>query len=351
MKIKINPQNFIVYLFFFSLNFETLNTFNFGIDFLITKITVSLLILFSLLRYRVFFSLKDYSKYFYPIIIYFMLLVVVSYLNRNSSSKRFFNVAVFLNLLIFIILSNYSTTKPNIILKGLFVFAISTVCVSILYFLGVESNTHLYGRHAIFGGNANDIGIKLSISLFILLSIIFENRLGLRKTRYFLFIFFPFLVKFMVDTGSRVAFVSFFLGVIIIFILYIKNMEFTKKVNLLILGGFLTLLAVVILLKNDILIKRLHDVFSKGDFSNRGQLWSSATHIISKNLFIGVGETGLDQRMGASPHNVFLEVFACTGIIGFLIFIIFFSRILIGAFKKYKYQNELLPFVLFIPVL
>jgi O-antigen ligase len=207
-------------------------------------------------------------------------------------------------------------------------------------------------RSTIFGGNANDIGLRLSMAVFILMSLLFENKLKFGKFRYLLLIFFPFLLKFMFNTGSRVAFISFFLGVSIMFVVYIKSMGFTKKVNLLILGSFLMLLATVILFENDTIIRRLYIAFFKGDISGHDQIWSNVISIISKNLFIGVGETGLAQRMGGvSPHNVFLEVLACTGIVGFLIFFIFFCRILIGAYEKFKYQNELLPFVLFIPVI
>ena len=357
MKIKINSQIIILYLFFFSLNYETLNTFGLGIDFLVTKITVSLLILFSLLNFKSSFSLHEYSKYLYPICIYFVLQVIISFLNRTSSFNHFFNVAQFLDLLILIILANYVSFEPDILLKGLFVFSLSTILISILYFIEPETQRMTAGkfimiRSNIFGGNSNDIGIKLCMSLFILISLIFENKLVMGKNRYLLLIFFPFLLKFLIDTGSRVAFIAFILGISVMFVIFIKRLGLNKKLNLLILGSFLALCAYLFFLKNDTIIKRLHDAFYKGDLSDRGQIWSHVVHIISRNLFFGVGETGLAQRMaGVSPHNVFLEVLACTGIVGFLIFFIFFCRILFAAFRKYRFNNELLPLVLFIPVL
>ena len=53
----------------------------------------------------------------------------------------------------------------------------------------------------------------------------------------------------------------------------------------------------------------------------------------------------------ADPHNVIIAVFCYTGIIGLLVFLIFFFRIIANAIKRNKYGGELLPIILLIPIL
>jgi hypothetical protein len=359
MKFLINPQKYAVYLFCFSLNFETLNLFNIGIDFLASKISISILLAVSMVQYKSLFTFKNYYRYLIPILIYFGLLTTISFIKRTTAFNVFFDFPLFLNILIFLILINYSTIRPDILLKGLFVFALSTVFISILYFFGIESVTVLQGipRHSIFGGNSNDVGVKLCYSIFILASIVFENKLELGKHRYYLLIFLPLLIKFMIDTNSRVAFVSFVLGCYVMFRLYYNSALLSRKTNLLISGFILFLVAFMILLINVDLIKRLFDIFSKGDLSGRDWIWSKIRPIISTNLVFGVGETGYAKMVAltfggfGSPHNVILEVLCYTGLVGLLFFLVFLWRVIKAAYIKYKYQNDILPIILLIPIL
>jgi O-antigen ligase len=353
MNFKISSRNFIIYLFFFSLNFETLNTFNTGVDFLITKITILLLFLYSLLNYKSLYSIRDYAFNIYPILIFFGLLIVLNVIHRNPAHRTFIHLAFLINILIFIVLSNHSTNKHEILLKGLLSFAMGIILITLIYIFNSNLRTVGIGnRNTIFDNNANDMGIKLVICMFILLSVIFENKLLLGRARYLLLIFFPFLLKFMIDTGSRVAFIAFFLGAATMFFIYIKRLGLSRKVNLMIIGGFVAVLLTFIIIKNNTLIQRLSDSFNKGDLSTRDQIWGKVTPIISKHLYWGVGETGYSRIMGqTSPHNVFLEVLAYTGIAGFIVFLLFFGGILTAAIKKLRFSNDLLPLVLLIPIL
>ncbi len=357
MKAIFSPQKYAVYLLFFSLNFETMNLFNLGIDFLATKISISILLFTSILKYRTFFSLKHFHLYLIPLLIYFVFLTIVSYVNQVPGFNKFFNIPLFLNILIFIILINYSRIKSEIILEGLFVFAISTVLLSTLYFSGIGVNNPVNGRNTIFGNNPNDIGIKLCLSILIFSAVIFENKLELGKGRYFLLIFFPFLIKFLIDTNSRVAFIAFVLGIFIMFRIYYKFTGGSRKLNLLISGGVFSVLVLLILLINMDILVRLYNVFAKGDLSKRDWIWSNIWKIISNNFFFGIGKTGYDNQSVlvfgriTNPHNSILEVLCYTGIIGLMIFLIFFWRILKGAYVKYKYQNNVLPVILAIPIM
>ena len=77
------------------------------------------------------------------------------------------------------------------------------------------------------------------------------------------------------------------------------------------------------------------------------------------NFIFGIGKTGYEFFMARSfffedsvdsPHNVFLEVFAYTGIFGLLTFIIFISRIFNDAIKQRNFNGNNLPMALIIPI-
>ena len=358
MKFIFSPQKYALYLFCFSLNFELMNLFNLGIDFLASKISLTILLFTCLLQYKSFFTFSHFSRYLIPIMIYFGLLTIVNFIHHTSKFNKLFDLNFFLNIIFLLILTNFSRIKPFILLKGLFVFALCTTFISVLYFFGLGSHNDTGGmlRYTIFGMNPNELGVKLCLSLFILTSIIFENKLELGKVRYYLFIFFPFLIKFLIDTNSRVAFISFVLGSYIMFRLYYKFPETSRKMNLFISGLVLSLMAFMILVINMDMITRLYDTLTKGDISNRDMIWSKIGPIISNNLFFGIGETGYAQQSvlllggSSSPHNVILEVLCYTGLVGLLLFLIFFWRILSTAYVKYKYQDDMLPIVLMIPI-
>jgi len=117
-----STQNYSIYFFIFTLNFAQMNLFNLGIDFLATKISISLFFIVSLLNYKSSYSLKYFSVYLKPILLYIILLTIISYLNSSYTSNNFIDFQLFTNILIFLILLNYSRTNNKLLLKGLFVF-------------------------------------------------------------------------------------------------------------------------------------------------------------------------------------------------------------------------------------
>jgi O-antigen ligase len=242
-------------------------------------------------------------------------------------------------------------TNQNLLLNVLFVFAISTFILSILYFSGIVPSQQIEGRFTIFGMNQNLLGLCLCISSFIIISIIFENSLKLGRKRLLLISLLPFLFIFMIITGSRVAFLSFFLG-IISYLFFNNKITRTKKVFLVLFTFILFILVWLIFLKNSLVIERLSDTVNRGDLSSRDLIWIDLFNIISNNFLFGVGKTGYALAVGeGSPHNVLIEVLCYTGIVGLLIFSIFFYRIVNNAYKRIKYNNELLPIILTIPIL
>jgi len=112
----------------------------------------------------------------------------------------------------------------------------------------------------------------------------------------------------------------------------------------------------VFFLKNTLLAERLFSSITQRDLAGREFRWEMAIDIFHGSPIFGVGETGygnlVESMFGVytSPHNVFVEILAYTGIIGLFLFLVFFCRVIGVAFRNFKDNNELLSLILLIPI-
>lgn len=356
MEIIKKGQKFSIYLFMFSLNFESIDLFNLGIDYLATKISISLLLFFSLLNFKNSFTFKYFPFFIKIIVLYFLMLTLNNFVNQNVDYNTLVNLPFFLNVLIFIVLCNSQIIYENIILKGLLVFSLSSFFLSILFLFGFGEVNLLEGRLSIFGMNENRLGLTGCISILILISIVFENKLVIKKRRYALLLLTPFLLGLTLQTGSRSAFVSLTLGLGTYFFLN-NRLRHVYKIIVFFMLGLLMILTWEFFLKDTYIIKRLFQSINEGDLSSRDVIWAEIFKIITDKPILGVGETGYAIKMDnlsefgvASPHNVFIEIFCYTGIIGLVVFLLFFVRIIKCAMRAYVNNNEFLPIILLIPL-
>jgi O-antigen ligase len=345
-----------VYAFFFSLNFESLDLFGLGIDYLASKITIIALILISILNFRSIINVSQRRILLYaPLILFIIMLTIMNYSNRVEGFMEYFNMALFLNILIFIILSNLSIKYPDVILKGFLALAAGAFFLSVLFIFGVGVEETPDERFTIFNDNPNYVGIRSSIALLTLIYLIFYNKLKLGKNRYWLFLLFPTLIILLVSTGSRVSFLSLVLG-IIIFLFPLTNKISSNRFIITLVSIAAFIIVWIFYLKDSVIIERLNNFLFKGDLANRDLIWDHVFIILKENPLFGVGETGYDyaitQVMGSvgSPHNLFLELICYTGIIGLLIFMIFFLQIIWYTFKSYFDDRDIMPVIFLVPI-
>ncbi len=356
MEIIKKGQKFSIYLFMFSLNFESIDLFNLGIDYLATKISISVLLFFSLLNFKNSFTFKNFPDSIKIIVLFFLMLTINNFINQNIAYNTIIDIPFFLNILVFIVLCNYVVIDENIILKGLLVFSLSSFFLAILFFLGLGEVSLLEGRFSIFGINENRLGLTACVSILILVSLVFDNKLVLKKRRYILLIMTPFLLVLLLQTGSRSAFISLILGLGIHFFLN-KQLKHIYKIVMFLMLLFFMIFIWQFFLKDSFIITRLFQSINEGDLSSRDLIWSEIFKLIADNPILGVGETGYAQRMMTfsdfdvpSPHNVFIEVFCYTGFVGLAVFLVFCKRIYNNAIKVNVYKKELLPLILLIPI-
>jgi O-antigen ligase/polysaccharide polymerase Wzy-like membrane protein len=346
-------QRISLLLYFFSINFEVWDIFDGA--FSLAKVAGYIYIATILPQLRLFLVVGELKSILRVIWIFFGLLTLISILNINYWSNAFFLFPTFQNIVLFWILMNHEKRDPQVLEKGLLAFAFGSVVLTMMYIAGIGV-TIIQGRVSVFGANANTIGLFLCISIIILILASLQNNLKLGFFRILLLLPIPLMLKFMADTGSRVAFFSFVAAFVTgIFIYKTKNLQ--SKIVVFIVGIGVFILAGSYMMKSDILMRRVMDSVQKGDIASRDIIWVHLFQLISDNPVFGVGLTGYSKysqnvigELG-SAHNVFIEVLCYTGIVGLLIFLIFMSKILFSAYFKYRKYGIILPAILMIPLL
>ena len=347
-------RNFLFYLYCFSINFELWDPFNLEIDFLVTKITTSLYIVFSIL-----FSKKSLStssnKFIRWIYLFLILLTTMSYLNQSDFTTTFFKSPFFLNIIVLtLVLNHQKYHNDKVIRQGFLFFTISTILLTILFFLGVSPETNLEGRETIFGMNQNILGINLVVANIYILIIIFKNIFKLKEERFLLYIPFAMITIFIISTASRVSFISLILSFSFIF-LTTKSSMIIKYFSVLIIITFVSLFY-FFYLSDTFLFNRLVSSIDSGEVSGRDSIWVIAIVFIFENPIFGFGETGYVNAFRylpnelTVPHNVIIEILCYTGFVGLFLFFKFLYPIISKCLYTLK-SGDNSSTILFIPVL
>lgn len=348
-------QRWALYLFFFSINFEVWDPFNTGGFFSVSKLTGIIYLLTVIPHYKQFFLTSYIKPVIVPIWIFFGWLTIISFLNINSVSSSFFDFSIFQNIILMWILINHERKTPNILTRGLLSFAFGSIALSILYNFGIGVVYDFGGRVSLFGDNENIIGMRMSISIIILLITIVQNPLHLKKIRFIFIAALPLMLKLMAESGSRVAFISF----VVMFLmgtLLIKTKKSWYKIGVLILGVVVFFIIIQYILQSEVLLTRLIKSFEEGDLAGRDVIWQNIIPLIKANPILGVGQTGYaayTQQVfygPRSPHNVIIEVMSYTGLVGLMIYLLFVFRSFMFGWKAYKFKRGILPLLLLIPM-
>ena len=303
-----------------------------------------------------YFNVADVKNpFFLSAWFYFIILTLVSIININNISFSFIDFTVFQNIFLFWVLFNHERKDSLILEKGMLSFALGSVALALLFNAGIGIE-YEDGRVTIFGDNENIIGLRMSISLAILILNIAQNRLKLGWLRYLLILPIPIMVQFMIETGSRVALISFVL-IIITGVVLFKTKNVFSKIIAYSVGAIISTILIIYIMQSETLLHRILITTNEGEFAGRDLIWRRLLPLIESNPIIGVGKTGYDYfsqiTFGGfmSPHNVILEVLCYSGIIGLMVYLYFLYRIFKRGYHKYMVNGLLLPLLLLIPVL
>lgn len=348
-------QNIALLVFFFSINFEVWDPLNTSGSFSISKLTGLIYLFVMIPQIMNFVSVKEVYQHVRPVIYFFTLLTIISIFNIKPDYPDFFDFSIFQNIILFWILINHEYRNPGILGKGILSFAIGSIVLALLFYLGIGIEIE-GGRVTIFGDNENIVGLRMSISVIILLTAVLQNNLKMSKLRIMLLLPIPIMLNLMALTGSRVALLSFILAFLIGLILF-KTKKILPKVLIFFTGLVLFILIWQYLMQFEVLKYRMLSSIREGNLSERNIIWSQIFPLIKSNPIFGIGRTGYAQfaqntfGQDLSPHNVLIEILALTGAVG-LIFYLFF---LYGIFKRsltlYSKKGNLLPLLLLVPVM
>ncbi len=343
-------QRVTLYIYFFSLNFGVFNLYGLGSTARLTGILYLVSILPTL---PLFFKTSFIKPYLKAIFLFWITLTLISFIYSNQYSRVFFDTTILLNIILFWVLVNHERKDTLVLLKGMLSFSIGSVVLTLLYNAGIGIE-YQGGRVSIFGDNSNGIAVRLSIAIITLIYLTIHDIFNLKLWRLFFLLPLPVMLLFMIETGSRKAFIGFIAAFIIGTILFRSRKHWYKSI-LLIASGAISLYIYQLVLQSQTLYRRFLMTLEEGSLGGREDIWSTIIPLIQDNLLFGVGKTGYHEfsvaKFGSlmSPHNVLIEVLVYTGLIGFCMYFYLLLKTMWQAWLAYYKNDFLLPFLLLIP--
>lgn len=349
-------QKIAVFIFFFSINFEMWDPLATNGHFSLSKLAGIIYFVVMLPSIMDFRTPAVFKPILGPIWIFFLWLTFISLVNIRIDNTGFIDFTILQNIVLFWILINHETIDELLLEKAMLCFGIGSIVLGILFSLGIGIDYDAISfRTSIFGDNANNVGVRMAISLIIIPLVLIQNRLRLGKSRYFFLLGLPFIFNSMIATGSRVSLIAFLLAYISFIFMHKSRNKWGKPV--LILAGFFMIIYIwQVLLKSEVIVQRLIQSIQEGDLSERDTIWKMVIPFWLENPIFGFGETGYEYFTFSisgryiSPHNVILEILCLTGIVGLTLYLIFLYRITRISYQTYRHWGSLLSMLLLIPV-
>lgn len=292
------------------------------------------------------------------IIFFYLCIISIFSDSKFDAFKSAFSQFRFLFFLLFLSL----ISEKKLLIKKYLNFSIILiliVCFDALY--QFKNGTNLLG-YSLDPKNPNRLGgvfdQELILGSFIFLtcipviSILLNNFKSYSLYKKFFTIFFIICCfTTILLSGERMSFLLFFLTLSILLLFYFNF----KKV--LISLTILTSLLMIIIVFNDSTRQRVTQFYNEISLmknQNHIRLFSSAVNIWEESPLIGVGlknyrikcnTNDYDELLkknrlcSTHPHNFYFEILTETGIIGFMLFLTFFSYLLRQIFINYKKIN------------
>lgn len=353
MKIsKKKVDTLLLSLLFISLYLGRVNV-NVGIA-IKPYMIISGLILVYILKDFYIRKLYIYEAY----MIFFILIYSLTALRFSYPEKHIMYILAFGLLLIFYFVIRCYVDKFEIKVFEKYFVICSNMCMilSLLYYLmGIVSlKGNFYGNNVLKSGLLLDRGIPRMIGFisldpnifvfFITLIFIYtlndykklRNKVGLSLSSLCIVLSF-----------SRGAIVSIIIAVIISFMIE-RNIKKNLKIFFLILISMIFITCIASYFSIDIvsIINSRFESIKIDGGSGRSVLWKNALTSFANNPIFGIGinsTTSYGMEFYGNSHyvhNTILEVLSEGGVIGFALFLLWFSSIFISCWKIYKYNKE-----------
>lgn len=282
---------------------------------------------------------------------------IVWSIDRSESLRQ---VLMFLWPSIIVSIAMYSSIEKNSDIYLYFKFYILgciIAAVTTLMFRDATLAAAVYegqDRLTAFGQDQNTLAFLLCVGFTIVLDCFRRNPSPL--LRYFCLALLLLFVVVILSTGSRTGLLLTFL----VFALYFVSSGSLK--NFLLIIVLIVFLAPVIYnyIPEGIWdrFSQTNDLVESGNFSNRGDVWSSGLRAFKdENFVLGVGysnfSTMLQKHFGwtMASHNTYLSYLVDLGCVGFLFFLSILLRMGKIVTNMYKQHKDVYAYAYFIPFL
>ena len=347
-------EKFSLYIYAFFINFQELKILN--LDFIsIPKISALLYFIIFLPNLKIV-NVKSCKRFLMPIYLFFIILTTINLINLNNSGLNFIDFTMLQNIILFTFLIFHGQKDLYAIKKAVLFLCFGTFLLAIFGYFQIGTSIDEYSlnevigtRVTLFGDNSNIIGIRMSISIIILVSFFYHNLFFKNKLKYLFLIPLPLMIFSIAEGGSRLAFVSFFISILVFFYLQKSRNLYGKIVMFLIFVSCLVLLY-NFFITYEFLVYRLLGTLFLGEYSGRDESLILLLEIINSNTLFGIGQTGYETYTIGSPHNVIIEVLIYTGLFGLIFYLNFLIKIFKGAINVFKSQGNITLILLLIPI-
>lgn len=316
-------------------------------------------------------TINRYVRYIRPAILFLILLFLMNCINVNQYAVPLVPVSILSCFVLFIFMLLHSKYDNKAITYCMYGYIIGNFILSVLFMQGIGVYNDLGvnfiegERMSMFGQNQNELAMMMvnGITLLVLLVIIYD-KWNLGVWRFLATISIVPMVTLMFAAASRAAFIA--LVCIMICLVFMHKTRKSYSRLLFLIAGVVGLCYAYqyFMSSNSLMYERILEAVEDGNTSGRSDIWNKLMPTLMETPIFGVGQTGYSlvchkvmmsvagnmYEYGFSPHNVLIEIFAYTGIVGLTIMLIFWFRIIMDGFKCYKLGNNLLPILLFIPI-
>jgi len=205
------------------------------------------------------------------------------------------------------------------------------------------------GRLTSTYNNANPAGSYfMMIALFAFSYLFFNNKI---KVKIISLIYFLSSTTLLILTYSRGAWVGYIFGIILVLIIFIYKLE-SNKIRIFITISFLILISLTILLLPASVIERFKSIdnLESRSISQRLIQYKVGFNIFKDHAFLGVGIGRFPEMFGDYKlegvrdfrhiHNLYLNLVVETGIVGCIVLIIIFYKVVLKKLFILISNNE-----------
>jgi O-antigen ligase len=331
-----------------SLNFDSLSIFR-DLTFTPPKL-IAIFYFLSILSAGPTTELHANKKPFFALVGFYGILLASTLLLSNDplifAPKL---LAILLNIMLLWALLRHNMLDPTALYKGIIAASLTTglTGIAVLADYGVEVDSD--ARVTMFGENTNIFGTRLAIASAALLCIALERP----NLKPILFISACGLAAACaiatLKTGSRVSTLSVAASTLVIFATW-RNLTPRKFLTMAAIG--IAGVQALAFLEDTTAIRRWQRTITEGHISGRDLIWEDLTRSLLDSPIFGSGLSVLKSRFSSftSPHNVPLEVYLTTGIVGSILFAYFLLFVYSSAWRAARKFQWKLPLVLAIPL-